>query len=157
MGGKTAAPTIIGLIVTSEKRIKSISILHYYRTKCQTCAETNEAHLHSTPEHALFNSIIQSYGNRCAGSIAVHIYVGEELVHRNTEVLCGGLDDSDVCLMRDKEVDVVYVKTNFLSSISCGSGKSLCSELVNFLAVLNEEPVVNGLVGLIINNRMLCC
>ena len=87
----------------------------------------------------------------------MHINVGEELVHRNAEVLCGGLDDSDVCLMRDKEVNVVYVKTDFLSSISCGSGKRLCSELVNFLAVLNEESVVNGLVSLIINNRVLSC
>ena len=64
-----ALNSLMGSATTSKKRIKSIlliSILHDYGTEGKTCAEADQADLHSTFQNALFNSFVQSYGDRCA-------------------------------------------------------------------------------------------
>src|SRR5713101_2427898 len=77
-------------------------------------------HDHAGFQPAGLDGLVERDRDRRRGGVAEAIDVDVDLVHRDAGVLCGGLDDADVRLMRNEEINGTGIEAGTLERVVAG-------------------------------------
>src|SRR5690606_25389151 len=85
----------------------SASIAHQHGAPGKTAAECFHQDQLATLYPAVANADVERHRHRCRGRVAMVLHCQDDFLHRHFEPLCGGLDNTQVRLVRYEPVDLI--------------------------------------------------